>query len=194
MILSARARQKGTTLVIGMIMLVLMTLLAITSFTLGKGEFQIISNMQFQSEASSSAQRALDEVISGLAFANSPTAVFATPCAGANTICYDTNGDGRNDATVTIKSRSDNTKPTCVVARMILNESLDLTNPDDLGCSSGVTQTFGVAGAATGNSLCADSVWDLQAEAVDNVTQAKATITQGVGVRVSAASITSTCP
>jgi len=193
MTMLTRKRQSGTVLVIGMIMLVLMTLLAVTSFNLGRGEYQIISNMQFQGEASSAAQMALEQVVSGLNFSTTPANVFPTPCSGANTICYDTNGDGTNDVMVTIKSRSD-TKPVCIVAKTIKNASLNLSNPDDLGCTSGSTQTFGVAGAVTGDSLCADSVWDVQAEGVDTVTQAKAIITTGLAVRVSSDDISNSCP
>lgn len=194
MMISTRKRQAGTTLVIGMIMLVLMTLLAVTSFNLGRGEFQIISNMQFQSEAASAAQMALEQVVSNLNFTSSPANVFATPCSGANTICFDNNGDGTNDVTVTIKSRSDPARPVCVAAKIIKNASLVLSNPDDLGCAAGAGQSFGVVGTATGDSLCADSVWDVQAEAVDSVTQAKATITQGIAVRVSSDNIINSCP
>lgn len=192
--MAIKRRQAGTVLVIGMIMLVLMTLLAVTSFNLGRGEYQIISNMQFQGEASAAAQMALEEVVSNLKFSSSPEAVFATPCSGGpNTICYDTNGDTKTDVMVTIKSRS-GTKPVCIAAKVIKNIALNLSNSDDLGCSAGAAQTFGVVGAATGDSLCADSIWDVQAEAVDAVTQAKATITTGLSVRVATDNIINSCP
>lgn len=192
--MSIKRRQAGTVLVIGMIMLVLMTLLAVTSFNLGRGEFQIISNMQFQSEAASAAEMALEQVVSNLTFTSNPANVFASPCSGANTICYDTNGDTSADVTVKIKSRGDPDKPVCIGASIIKNAVLDLSKADDLGCSAGATQAFGVAGAATGDSLCANSIWDVQAEAVDAVTQARATITEGVSVRVSSDNIINSCP
>lgn len=193
MTMLTRKRQAGTVLVIGMIMLVLMTLLAVTTFNLGRGEYQIISNMQFQGEAASAAQMALEEVVSNLKFSTSPANVFTVPCSGPNTICYDTNGDTHTDVMVTIKSRS-SAQPVCIAAKVIKNASLNLANADDLGCSTSATQTFGVAGAATGDSLCADSVWDVQAEGADTVTQAKATITTGLSVRVSTDNIINSCP
>jgi Tfp pilus assembly protein PilX len=192
--MSSKRRQAGTVLVIGMIMLVLMTLLAVTSFNLGRGEYQIISNMQFQSEASSAAEMALEQVVSNLTFSSNPAAVFASPCSGANTICYDTNGDGANDVTVKIGSRSDPAKPVCIAAVIIKNSSLNLSRADDLGCSAGASQSFGIAGAATGDSLCANSIWDVQAVAVDPVTQARATITEGMSVRVASDNINVSCP
>jgi Tfp pilus assembly protein PilX len=192
--MSSNRRQSGTVLVIGMIMLVLMTLLAVTSFNLGRGEFQIISNMQFQSEAASAAEMALEQVVSNLNFSSNPTSVFASPCSGANTICYDTNGDSVNDVTVTIRSRSDAAKPVCIKANVIKNAVLDLSKSDDLGCSAGASQAFGIAGAATGDSLCAESTWDVQAVAVDALTQARATVTEGMSVRVSSDNIINSCP
>ena len=38
-------RQRGATLIVSLIMLLLITLLAISSFTLGKGNLQIVGNM-----------------------------------------------------------------------------------------------------------------------------------------------------
>jgi hypothetical protein len=40
-------------------------------------------------------------------------------------------------------------------------------------------------GTASGDSLCADTLWELTAAAADNITQASATVVQGVTVRVS---------
>ncbi len=190
----ARRRQAGATLVIGMIMLMLMTLLAVTSFGLGRGEMQIISNMQWRNDAQSAAQRAVEEVISSPNFASNPAAVFTAPCSGANTVCYDTNGDAVADVTGTVKSRSEPAKPTCLTAKIVKNSALNLSIPNDLGCATGAPQAFGVAGAAPGNPLCADSIWDIQAEAFDAVTQARATITQGVAVRVSSDNVAASCP
>lgn len=192
--ISLRKRQSGTTLVIAMLMLVMMTLLALTGFNLGRGEYQIVSNMQFQSEAASAAQMALEQVVSNLTFTSNPANVFPSPCSGANTICYDTNGDTHTDVEVTIKSRSDPAKPVCIGAKIIKNAALNLAIADDLGCAVGASQSFGIAGAATGDSFCADSIWDVQAAAVDSVTQAKATITQGMAVRVSSDNIINSCP
>ena len=191
---SLRKRQSGTTLVIAMLMLVMMTLLALTGFNLGRGEYQIISNMQFQSEAASAAQMALEQVVSNLTFSSNPANVFPNPCSGANTICYDTNGDTLTDLEVTIRSRGDPAKPACIAAKVIKNAALNLAIADDLGCSTGASQSFGIAGAATGDSLCADSVWDVQAVAIDSVTQARATLTEGMSVRVSSDNIINSCP
>jgi hypothetical protein len=75
----------------------------------------------------------------------------------------------------------------------IKNESLNLGDMEDLGCSTGQQQQFGVAGAATGDSLCANSVWEVSAQSVSGNTGATMTVRQGVGVRISADSAAGAC-
>jgi hypothetical protein len=51
-----------------------------------------------------------------------------------------------------------------------------------------------MAGANTGNSLCADSVWEVNAVAADMETGAAVTVTQGIGVWVEVDDIVTNCP
>ncbi|MES2125913.1 MAG: PilX N-terminal domain-containing pilus assembly protein [Pseudomonadota bacterium] len=185
-----RSRERGITLIIALVMLVMLTLLALTSFNLGKANMQIVSNMQQRDEAIGAADAALEEVISSTRFFTSPEDAIPTPCNGAaNTRCIDTNGDGVPDVTVKLTP-----KPACVKAQAIKNSALDLTKADDVGCAVGSNQSFGVAGAVTGNSLCADSVWDVHAVATDVVTQAKVEVTKGISVRVANDDVATSCP
>lgn len=187
--LNLPARQRGTTLLIGLILLVLLTLLATTSFNLGKSNLQIVGNMQSRSENLSSARTALEETISSTNFANTPTASLP---GGSNSKSYDTNGDGNADVTVTLTPQ-----PCIKKAQAIKNAQLDLTKADDVGCMVGASQSMGIAGAVSGDSLCADTTWEITAVATDTVTQARATAVQGVAVRVAADSGTNAaflCP
>ena len=45
-----------------------------------------------------------------------------------------------------------------------------------------------------GDSLCADSVWDVQVAAVDDVSKAKMTVTQGIGIKVALDKVLTKCP
>jgi hypothetical protein len=54
-------------------------------------------------------------------------------------------------------------------------------------------QTFG-RGLVDGDSLCSDTVWQVRAEASDNVTQAKVSVTEGVAVRVGSDVVATYCP
>lgn len=181
--------QRGATLLVALVMLVMITLFALTTFNLGKSSLQIVGNMQQRNQAVASAQNAIEEAMSTTRFFQSPALVFLPTCAGANVKCYDLDGDGKPDVTVRLAP-----SPFCITQRTIPNASLDLSNPEDLGCAVGVSQTFGIAGSATGNSLCANSVWEVTAVATDATANATATVTQGVAVRVSTDSVAAACP
>src|SRR5207302_6258410 len=66
-------RQRGATLIVSLIMLLLITLLAVSSFTLGKGNLQIVGNMQQRQQAFAAAQGAVASVISSNQFSATPT-------------------------------------------------------------------------------------------------------------------------
>lgn len=184
-----RGPQAGMTLVIALILLALMTVMAIASFNTGKIGMQIVGNMQQRNEVVGAANAVLEEVLSTTRMFQTPGSVFLTPCAGANTRCFDMNGDGTNDITVALTPQ-----PTCVQSQTIMNAALNLALPDDQGCATGAPQLFGVAGVQTGSSICANSLWEVNAVATDSVTNATATVTEGAAVRVSTDDIGSTCP
>ena len=182
---SPSSRQRGATLIVGMIMLILISLLAVASFRLGKSDLQIVGNMQQRKQALSAAQQTIEQVISSIQFTATPGNALFNPCVvGLNTACIDVNGDGVTDVNVGIVVL-------CNAIQPILNSALDFNNTNDRGCLLGAGQNAGVAGATNGNSLCSNSVWDVQATAIDQVTSAQYVIDQGVAVRVPAATI---CP
>lgn len=164
-------RQKGATLLVGLIMLVLLTLMAVTSFRLGKSNLLIVGNMQFRNETVRAAEEAVEVAIS------TPTSVI-----GPSTGSIDVNADGVADVTYDVT-------PALVQAYVRTNSSLVLTNANDLGCALGQLQTFGVVGAATGNSLCAQTLYDLKVEAAQLTTNTRVELHQGVAIQVPADSI-----
>jgi Tfp pilus assembly protein PilX len=183
-------KQRGVTLIVALIMLVLLTLLVLTSVNLGKASLQTVGNMQYRNEAYAAAQETLEQAISNTRFFDSPANAIQSPCNGeANTKCVDTNGDGTPDITVKLTP-----PPTCVKVQSIKNANLDLAATEDVGCAVGQQQTFGTAGAASGNSLCSNSVWELRAAATDLVTEAKVEVVQGAAVRVSNDAVVTSCP
>lgn len=182
--------QRGMTLLVGLIMLVLMTMIALTTFNVGKTNQAIVGNMQHRNEGIAAAEMAVEMAVSTTKFFDTPNAVF-TPtanCTTNNAICIDANGDGKTDFTVSLTPA-----PACLTARVIMNSELDLSKPEDLDCTTGVGQSYGVAGAATGESLCAESKWEINAEAEDLQTSTKVSVTQGFGVRIPAATVTTAC-
>ena len=177
-------RQQGAALIVSLIMLILISLLAVASFRLGKSDLQIVGNMQQRKQALSAAQQTIEQVISSTQFTATPTNAVFNPCITQNTACVDVNGDGAPDVNVGIVVL-------CNAIQPILNAALNFSNPNDAGCLIGSGQDTGVTGAANGNSMCSSSVWDVQATAVDQVTSAQYVVDQGVAVRVPAATL---CP
>ena len=183
-------RQQGITLIMALIMLVVLTLLALTSFNMNQSNLQVVSNMQQREEALAAAREVIEETISSTDFFKSPASALKNPCDGAaNTRCVDVNGDGTTDVTVAITPA-----PACVKAQPIKSSDLDLSVEEDLACSLGASQNFGTEGANTGNSTCANSVWEIHAVATDVVTEAQVEVTQGVAVRVAEDDLTKNCP
>src|SRR5688572_26041587 len=90
-------RQRGATLVVGLIMLVLITLLVTSAFTLSNTNSKSVGNMQIRNEAVAAANKAIEQVVS------SP--FTAAPAAEA--IDVDLNNDGTTDYTVAFAA------PTC---------------------------------------------------------------------------------
>ena len=84
--------QRGMTLILGLIMLVTLTLIVSTAFTLSSSNLKSVRNMQLRNEAIAAANLAIEQVVSS-PFTNLPT---------AETINVDINNDGTNDYTVAI--------------------------------------------------------------------------------------------
>ena len=93
--------QRGATLIIGLIMIVLITLIVVNAFTLSSSNLKSVGNMQVREEAIAAANQAIEKVISA-PFTNS---------LGTQSFVVDINGDGVNDYTVAIAT------PTCIGAK-----------------------------------------------------------------------------
>ncbi len=182
------ANQRGATLLIALIMLVLLTLFALSAVNTGTTNLKIVGNMQQRTEAFDAAQQAIETVISTPAFISSPTNAVPNACGAPNTICTDMNGDGTPDYTTVLTPA-----PACVAVRAIKATELNFGDPNDVGCAQQQQQTFGVSGAATGDSLCANTVWEVTAATSSATSGATATVTQGIGVRISTDDMATSC-
>ena len=165
-------QQKGATLLVVLILLVLMSLAATMSFNSGRIFSAIVGNQQSGQATTAVAHAALEEVMSRTFFAESPASPI--PMGGnttSSTKSFDVNGDGTNDVTVTVAS--------CIKNYAITTITDPTTEP---GCISGEDQNKGIAGAGSAQS-CADVIWELTATATDSVTEASTTVIQGVRIR-----------
>jgi Tfp pilus assembly protein PilX len=185
-----RTAQKGVTMIVGLIMLVILTLLVLASFQLGKSNLEIVGNMQTRGESIASAQQTIEAAINSPLLTTNASAIFSSPCGANNTLCYDVNGDTTNDVTVTLTPT-----PSCIKAETIKNKNLNLGLEDDRRCTIGVIQgQFGIESSDSSDSLCSNSVWDIRAVAQDTTTNSRAVVEQGVAVRVRTVDVETACP
>ena len=191
-------RQRGVTLIITLIMLVVITLFAVSAFNSSNINLKVVGNMQSQSEAMAASQRAIEETVSHTDFYNTPANAIPAPCGNApNMLCTDLNGDGVNELQTTLTPN-----PSCVQGYIIKTSDLKITqSADDLACIQAQQQgTFAVAGATpTGDSICAKTVWNITAQTLTYGQTAASsdvnvTVTSGVSLRVPAVNLASACP
>jgi Tfp pilus assembly protein PilX len=178
-------RQGGTTLVIALIMLAVISLLAVSSLDATNMNLKIVGNMQARGEALHAAQQAIETVISTPRFIANPEDAVPDPCGAANTLCTDLDGDGAPEYITRLVPA-----PSCVSVRVIKASELNLASAEDLGCAAGQAQQ---PGAASSDSLCARTAWDITAETRSTFSRTKVTVTQGVAVRVSALDAEAIC-
>jgi hypothetical protein len=173
-----RSAQQGATLVVAMIFLILMSLFAISAFKGSTVNLRIIGNMQSRQEAIAVARQAVEKTLSSFLFTTDPAGVAATP------VLVDIDGNGSTDYTATL-----NPQPNCYLTKPIKSTELNPVLPADLACmKSSVVQQGGLdivdAAADAGNSLCANSEWNVGASVVDQRSGTKVAVHQGVAVRV----------
>ena len=189
-----RDGQRGLTLFVSMILLVLITLVAITTFNVGTSSMQIVGNFQQSNQTLTAAQEAIETAISTTNLVNTPAAVIAPGCGGnVNTLCVDVDGDGSADVTVALKGHGATGNPSCVKAQVVKNATLNLASSNDLACTIS-RQSFGIQGAPVGDSLCTDTIYEVVAVATDVTTQSTATVTEGVALRLPTETVVNTCP
>jgi Tfp pilus assembly protein PilX len=168
-------QQEGATLVVGLVMLIVLTMLVISALRSSTNSLRVVGNMQVSAESGAAAQEAIEQVIS-YNFTATPTVLDTT---------VDTDGDGTPEYTVHVDV------PTCNSTKELKNTDLDATVAEDLVCmGSGTPQNTGIISATgssgTVQSWCSKQQWDVKATATDSLTGGQAQINQGVTLRVEA--------
>ena len=191
-------RQQGATLLVTLVMLIMLTLFAVSAMNTSTTNLQVISNMQVRAEALEAARSAIETTISTPKFLETPANAIPTPCVTPNTMCTDINGDAIMDYTTRLTPA-----PTCVQARTLKVSEIKVTGPtsDGVACLQAQQQgTFAVAGASSaGDSLCGESIWEIRSETTAynqtaSTSDVKFGLTQGVGVRIPAIDVPTSCP
>lgn len=179
--------QRGITLVVALVMLLALSMLAVWAFNGSTANLRIVGNTQARQEALVAAQAAVETTISSQNFVQHAAAVAATP------LPIDVDGDGTQDLTARLSPA-----PACYRVRIVKVGELDPGTPSDVSCMGGATQNTGIevegAAAPTGDSICADSEWNVRAEVTDARSNAYVAVNQGVGVRSLSTDTANSCP
>jgi len=166
--------QRGLTLFVAMIILVMITLLVVSAFRVSNTNLKIVSSMQGRQEAIASGQAAIEQVLSSRFFTENPSIVAATP------INVDINGDATSDFEVTMGL------PKCLrTAPVVLGSP-----PTKLQLECAGSSRYP---SATTPSWCANTIWELSATTTDRLTAAKTTVRQGVGMTVEITNAKTAC-
>lgn len=117
----SRQGQRGATLIIGLIMIVLITLIVVSAFMISSTNLKAVGNIQIREESLAAVNQAIERVV------ESPFAIAPV----AQEIDVDINSDGIVDFTVQVAV------PTCVKAWMAA--AADPSDVELEGMSSGAT-------------------------------------------------------
>lgn len=148
---SPAVRQRGSTLLVALVMLVLLTLTAFSAMRASTNHVQVVGNAQFREEAIAVAQKAIENVISNNSFQD------VTPAAQN----VDVNGDGTVDYNV----RFD--EPRCISRKP--TTSSDTNVPPVCFSDNKIKDS------------CVWAIWDITAEVTDlHGSEATIRIHQGV--------------
>lgn len=171
---ASRQNQRGTTLLIGLIMLVLLTLIGLSSINSATSNLKVVGNMQYQQEVLGAAQASINKVLSKGSY-------FSDPATAPTSDTVDVTGDGTADYTVALA------QPCILSTKDILVSELSLTNADDLLCLSSATlKNAGLMGQQTGaaRSDCARVTWRVTASVNDTSTKAKVSLVEAARQRM----------
>jgi len=158
-------QQRGATLIVGLIMLMLITLIVTSAFTMSSTNGKSVGNMQIRNEALAAANKAIEQVVSS-PFTDSPA---------GESIDVDLNNDGTPDYTVVFNT------PVCLSATQITGTNVP---PSSI--------SLGSAFPASTSSFY-QTVWDLDANAIDVGSGATAHVRQGVRVLLTQTQYNTVC-
>lgn len=164
-------KQRGSTLLVALIMLMLLTLIAISAMNSTTTSIQVVGNAQFREEAGAAAQQGIESIISSN-FTLNPAASNVPVTFGVATY------------TAAVST------PDCISSVPVNPLTLNPNSAADAACIGSATAsntgmvTSGVVGTSTGQTWCYDQQWDIPATVADSNTGANTTVHQGVAIRV----------
>jgi type II secretory pathway pseudopilin PulG len=173
---SAHAPQRGFTLVMTLIFLVIFMLFAISMVSSSMINTKVAANQQYRLEAGAVAQQGIEQVMS--------QPFIRVPITTTTSVPVDVNGDGTTDFTAQVAP------PVCLDSKVIPNAALPVgdvcktpSNPNGNLILPGPASSVSPPPAAP--SMCSATQWDIQSAVADpNNTAVAVTVHQGASVQV----------
>lgn len=161
--------QRGAVLFMALIFLVLLTVMAVTTFTISKGSSQVIGNMTSRKQTLQTAAQVSDMAISTYHLVDTPNTPILYNGSLTAAVDLDVNGDTKTIINTVVPASG---RPNCFQATLKQNINLDLNDPVQKGCANS---------NITGQN-CYDISFRYTVEATDAVTGAVGSVTQGASV------------
>ena len=170
--------QRGSTLVVALVILMLLMIHSLASFTAADTQLRNVGALQVRQEAQSAAQLAIAGVLGSSAFV---AASLASPFASS--VDIDVDGDGSVDYRVALSV-------TCATARAVTSIPIPPPGGDDAACLASAN--------AAGDIPCADTSWNIRAiaTATGGALQAGTSVevNQGMSIRLESSDAVRSCP
>lgn len=196
-----RHRQAGVVLMIGMIMLLMVTLVAVGVVRLSLRHTQVVNNEQTRTEANAAADYALDLVL------NQQATTWGPYKSDTGKSLYVNLGVTAQDDSAAVSTAVTVKKLACKRPRVLKNAELisesngvAVISSENSSCWGGAGNNnltlvnTAAVGSSAGDSLCATVLYEMQAESHDaQQTSASASVVQGVEVRTDVTSMNSDC-
>jgi hypothetical protein len=170
-----RHSQRGITLVVSLIMLVVLTLLVVSAIRFGNINLRIAGNAQTEAEATAATQVALEKMVAQVATTDKIDTIAAQPEMVVST--------GGASYKVNVA------KPACMLSKNVPTTTLDPAKASDKPCleDTGGDPLFDENGKPIPKvSACKDQQWEITASLPDASSGAQVSMLQGVSLRVPA--------
>ena len=173
MIPHKKHRQQGATLLVGMIMMVVLTLLVVFAIRSGNTNLRIAGNMQTQAEASAATQQVIEKVIEQIKVTEDLSLIAAQSISVSM---------GNVTYIVAVAPLSK-----CLMDIPVLNSALNPANAKDVACFESPDEDKAIKAdgtLTTKPSACKTQQWDIAAGVTDGTSGTKVSQVQGISIRV----------
>jgi hypothetical protein len=165
--------ERGASLLVSMIMLIVLTLMVVFAIRSGNTNLRIAGNAQSQAEAGLATQEAIEQVIEQVDAVDDPSIIKAQSLSVST---------GAVTYTVAVSPMTN-----CLVEVPVLNDSLDPANKNDIACFGTADEDKAIkadGSLTTKPSECKTQQWEVAAGVTDGPSGAKVSQVQGISIRV----------